>query len=352
VHPGVRAAVELCESRYALLGLDEVHLLTFSEMTPFGGLGLLGNVYLHEFVLWDDFAYIREQGVAHELAHSWWGGLASSGVFHEAGFLAEAFAEYSAWWALGTLQGDDVRTSGARMNAVWYMFGRPGRDDIAVVDEGVLESELYVFVTYHKGSVVLRTLEERVGPEAFAEALRAFVARGGGGLSVDALSEDLQAASGVDVSSDVEQWLRRPGYPELVVATAETAEGVVLQVEAIGDFRFRLPLRIELDDGATIEEGIDVEPGTTEHVLEAGSRVVRVQADPRWTLVRRVTPAVDGDVTLDGRVDAADLIEIALHSGGALPEERRVDGRFDPLLDVDGDRLIGRADLDAVAEAP
>ena len=61
------------------------------------------------------------QGAAHETAHTWWGGLASAEG--DDGFVHEPLAEYAAWRALGALQGDAARTSGVRMNALWYMLG-------------------------------------------------------------------------------------------------------------------------------------------------------------------------------------------------------------------------------------
>ena len=47
--------------------------------------------------------------------------------------------------------------------------------------------------------------------------------------------------------------------------------------------------------------------------------------------------------------DGADLIEVALRVGGFLPDKRRLDGKYDPLYDLNGDRKIDDADLDAVA---
>ncbi len=55
-----------------------------------------------------------------------------------------------------------------------------------------------------------------------------------------------------------------------------------------------------------------------------------------------------GDVTFDGAVDGADLIEAALHVGGRFPSERRVDGSYDPLFDVNHDNTNSVADLDVI----
>lgn len=336
-------------ARYGELGIDEFHLLTFSDRTAFAGMGLYGNVLLFDAILDEPYAYLREQGIAHETAHSWWGGRASAADWAEAGFFNEAFAEYSAWAALGAARGDDVRTSGARMSAVWYMLRRPDADDVAVLDPAAADTPLYVFVTYHKASVVLRTLEEAAGPDAFARALARLVARGAGGLSTHALAEDVLAESGWDPTDAIGQWLHETGFP--TVTAALSADGASLSVDVQGAFSFGVPVRVDRADGTRDELVADVVEGANDVALPDGAAPVRVTLDPRWTLVRRARPATPADVTLDGVVDAVDLAEVALRQGTYLPEERRVDGGYDPLYDLDDDGEVGAADLDAIVEA-
>lgn len=336
--------------RYGEIGIDEFHLLTFSDRTEFAGMGLFGNVLLFDALLDAPYEYLRVQGIAHETAHSWWGGLASAARWEEGAFFNEAFAEYSAWAALGVLHGDEVRTSGARMSAVWYMLRRPGDEDVAVLDPAAADSPAFVFVTYHKASVFLRTLEEAAGPEAFTRALANLVARGPGGLSTEALAEDVLAESGWDPTAALDAWLRAPGFPT-VTAGLSAAGSPTLGLDVQGDVSFRLPVVLHRADGSRTDVVLEVGPGAAEAELPAGAPPVRLELDPRWTLVRLVRPALPGDVSLDGVVDAIDLVDVALRDGGVLPDERRVDGSYDPLYDVDEDERIDRADLDAVLAA-
>lgn len=341
------------QALFGALPFDEVHVLPVSGRFPFGGMGLLGNIMLGDFITRPDFDYLIVQGAAHELAHSWWGGLASAGDYVGGGFLQEAFAEYSAWRALGetagTATGEDgevVRLAGVRMNAVWYLTQMEPADDLAILDEGLYDQQdVYVLVTYHKGSVVLRTLEEKVGADVFAAALAGMVARGPAGLSVDALVEEVAAAGGGDITQDVEQWLRRPGFPAL---TAGLDDEGAFALEVEGDYQLHVPLRAHFADGRLQETSIEASSGDNALALDA--QPVLLEVDPRWSMVRTVAPRVSGDVSLDGRKDAVDLMEIALRVGGRIPDQRRQDGSYDPLYDTNADGSIDDADFEAVLE--
>ncbi|MCC7071382.1 MAG: hypothetical protein IT383_08670 [Deltaproteobacteria bacterium] len=339
------------EALFGALPFDEVHVLPVSGRFPFGGMGLLGNVLLGDFITWPDFDYLIVQGAAHELAHSWWGGLASSGEYVGGGFLQEAFAEYSAWRALGETaaeNGEDgaaVRLAGVRMNAVWYLTQTDPAAELAILDEELYDQQdVYVLVTYHKGSVVLRALEEKVGQEVFSAALAGMIARGPSGLSVDVLVEEVAAAGGGDITGDVDQWLRQPGHPVLRAGVSEGA----LSLEVEGDYQLHVPVRAHFADGTVQESSLEASSG--DNALALGARPVLVEVDPHWTMPRVVTPTVPGDVSLDGRVDAVDLMEVALRAGGRVPDERRRDGAYDPLYDVTADGAIDEEDLAAVRE--
>ncbi|MEW5854464.1 MAG: M1 family aminopeptidase [Myxococcota bacterium] len=337
--------MDIYGATYGTIPLDEFRLMTVPENFPFGGLGVLGNVLLGDYVI-GDLDYLLEQGVSHELAHAWFGGVASC-TSYEKGFMQEATAEYSAWRALGELQGNAVRVAGVRMNTVWYMFRRPNNADIAVLDSQVEQSPLYVHVTYHKGSSVLRTLEEMAGKEALTQALRALITRGE--LTAGQLVAEINNATGRSILEEFSQWLLRTGHPTLTVSSNTRVAGsgytVAVSVDSEGDFSYRLPLVVDLEDGTSVVDVADVEEGSNAFNISTGSRPVAVRVDPEWTLVRRVYPDVLGDVTLDGRVDAEDLMEVALFAGGYVPDERRVDGSYDPLVDLNEDERIDDDDL-------
>jgi aminopeptidase N len=327
--------------RFGVLPVDRTRIVSIPRGFPFGGIGLIGTVLFGDYVV-GELDYLLEQGTAHEVAHTWWGGLAGSADPSSAGFFNEAFAEWSARWALGRVRGETERTSGDRMNAVWYMYARPNDADVAVLDPAVGESPLYVFVTYHKASVVLRTIEAAMGEAAFTEVLRSMIARGPGGTDIGTFVDDL-AGAGYDASRDVREWLESTGFPRVSISV----EGnVALTAEVEGEFHFDLPVRAFASDGTSTDSRLPLAPGSTSHPIDGAP--VLIQLDPEWTSVREIRPAVAGDVSFDGAVDGIDLIEVALRAGAHLPAERRVDGSYDPLYDLNGDRRTDDLDLRAI----
>jgi len=343
------AVLPVYEERYGALPTDQAHLIAVPSNFAFGAIGMLANVFVNSIVFTEQGSYLVEQGMAHELGHSWFGNLTSSDGAG-APFLGEGAAEYAGWRALGTLHGDEKRTAGMRMNAVWYMYGTPDGADAPILSVAQ-DAPGYVFVTYHKGALALRALEEQVGAEDFDEALRQLVTRGPGGASVAALVEDVATVSGFDASPWVSQWLERSGYPEIVVTPNVDGGDVTLGVEVLGDWQLHVPLRFVFADGQTQSEVIEVGAGVSEHAFSLDEAPVAVAVDPAWTMPREILSSQPADVTLDGVVDGADLIDVALRQGAYMPATRRVDGGYDPLYDVARDGVIDAADLQAVVNA-
>jgi hypothetical protein len=334
---------------YGALPVDRASLVTVPKIFPFGAMSTLGIVYVNEVVFTSE-SYLVEQGMAHETAHFWWGNLASAEDPREGPFFGESLAEYSGWRALGDLDGEEKRTTGMRMNATWYMYRRPNDVDMAVLT-GDQESPAYVFSVYHKGPLVLRTIAEYVGEAAFANVLKQSVGLGLGGLSVDKLTEAVKAETGTDIAPLVDQWLRKKGFPRITLSTRVEESAVSIDFSVEGKYTLRLPVLVTFVDGESSEEIVDLQEGDTSTSIPISKEVASIEIDPAWTMVREVLPKSREDVTLDGDIDGADLIATALRAGTNLPTKRRVDGRYDPLFDVDDDREVGNEDLDQIVEA-
>ena len=331
--------------------VEEIGYTTFSGRTPFAGTSLQGLIFLADYIFTPSFSYIIP-AVSHELAHLWWGTMTSAESTNQFGFFAESMAEYSMWRAHGIVSGEDMRNTGSRMNAVWYMYGRPTTSDVPVLSP--LGSETAIFAIYHKGSTVVRTLEEAAGAEGLDAGLRAMIEAGPDGAVMTDFIDVVNTASGVDLTPYVNAWLLGRGFPTVALTPTltDSTDGYTATITAAGlDYPMQLPVTVLMSDGTTIEDTLSYDFGAGEVSIDLPDWPACVRVDPGWTAVRELTPEKPGDVSLDGAVDGADLIEVALMYGGAMPTERRVDGAYDPLHDIDASLAIDDGDLAAVVAA-
>jgi hypothetical protein len=328
---------------YGSLPIDGANLVTVPKNFAFGAMSTLGVVYVNEVVFTTE-TYLVEQGMAHETSHFWWGNTATAELSNEGPFFGESMAEFAGWRALGQLDGAPKRAAGMRMNAVWYMYRRPNDADMNVLT-GDQNNPAFVHVVYHKGPLVLRTLEEYVGSEAFGAVLRDSIDLGLGGLSVERLAQDVADATGIDINPLVDQWLRQKGFPRIAITARAGADSIELSFDP-GSYALRVPLDLVDTRGGRTQHIVDLAPGASTASLPLpAAGLAAVDVDPEWTMVREIVSERPGDVTLDGSIDGADLIEVALRHGSHLPSKRRVDGSYDPLFDVDADRKVDDADL-------
>jgi aminopeptidase N len=147
---------------------------------------------------------------------------------------------------------------------------------------------------------VLHMLRREIGDSAFFSAVRAYYAAHRHG---NALTDDLRAATeraaGRPLDWFFDQWLRRPGWPELAVRWSHDAAArrVVLEVEQGSRFgAYRLPLRVRLQAGGVTQDTVVQVPASrTARVVipvDAATRPSRVELDPGADLLAsiRVTP--------------------------------------------------------------
>jgi hypothetical protein len=332
--------------------VEEVDYTTFSGHTPFAGTSIQGLIFLSDYIFTPTYSYLIS-AVSHELAHLWWGTMTSAASTNQFGFFAESMAEYSMWRAHGIVSGEQMRNAGTRMNSVWYMYGRPSpTSDVPVLSP--LGTEIAIFAIYHKGSTVVRTLEEAAGAECLDAGLSAMIEAGPDGADMSDFIDAVDAECGVDLTPYVNVWLLGRGFPTVTLTPSLVASdgGVTATISAAGlDYPMQLPVEVLMADGTLVEDTLAYDFGGGEVSIDAPAWPACVRVDPGWTAVRELTPEKRADVSLDGTVDGADLVEVALMYGGALPSERRVDGAYDPLYDLDGSRTIDDGDLTMVVAA-
>jgi aminopeptidase N len=270
-------------------------LAHLQSSTRFGGMENAGAIFYAD-------ALFRSGGVgegliAHEVAHQWFGNSVTERDWPHL-WLSEGFATYFA--ALWTQQahGDSAfRADMARMRTVILADtgAVPNRPVIDTTERNLLA--LLNRNSYQKGGFVLHMLRAQLGDKAFFAGVQDYYTKH---KHKTALTADLQAslerASGRKLGAVFDQWLRRPGYPDVEVSwsspdlVTRSMAITVKQSDRFGYFQF--PLRLALRDGSGATRRVEVSiPAEEETKIELpiSGEVDRIDVDPDVQLLARIT---------------------------------------------------------------
>lgn len=172
----------------------------------------------------------------HEMSHMWFGDLVTP-RWWDGLWLKEAFATYMAFLA---------QAEATEYDEAWHQFYATSKQRGYVADQQVtthpvevpVEDTHFAFanfddITYRKGASVLAQLGHLVGPEAFREGVRAYLARHADGVTTlpDFIGE-LERAAGRELSGWVDDWLKQPGLNGLQALPREE-DGRVTAIELV-----------------------------------------------------------------------------------------------------------------------
>ena len=211
--------------------------------------------------------------IAHETAHQWFGDAVTESEWAHL-WLSEGFATYFAeLWAEHS-RGRDTLIAHMREIRAGLLADSDVVPHRPVIDTAQTDlMQLLDANSYQKGGYVLHMARRLLGDSVFFRGLRGYYAgHRDGNATSDDLRRALEGASGRDLGWFFDQWLRRPGYPELDTKWSydPREQRVYLQVAQRRRFgNFRLPLVVELvrKNGTTRRAVVEVP-------AEAESRIV------------------------------------------------------------------------------
>ncbi|KAF3450566.1 hypothetical protein FNV43_RR06655 [Rhamnella rubrinervis] len=158
--------------------------------------------------------------VAHEVAHQWFGNLVTMEWWTHL-WLNEGFATWISYMATDILfpewniwtQFLDFSTEGLSMDAL--EISHPIEVE---VDHARSVLEIFDAISYEKGSSVIRMLQNYLGYEIFQKCLSSYMKRyAGGNTKTEDLWSILSEESGIKVSSMMDDWTKKKGYPVISV---------------------------------------------------------------------------------------------------------------------------------------
>ncbi len=255
-------------------------LALVQSSTRFGGMENSSAIFLPERL---NRRRSADGLLAHEIAHQWFGDAVTAREWPHV-WLSEGFASYFENVFFELVDGDSVGAARRQGDEAHYL--ESGSVERPLIDE---EPENLFEVlnanTYQKGAWVLHMLRQAVGDEAFFEGVRRYYRAHlhGTALSAD-LRQAMEEVSGQELGWFFDQWLERPGYPEVEVTAAwdGTARALRIRIAQIQQWPpFRFPLELEVEgEGYSLRRTVWVAERESRLEWQLPGAPVRIVADP------------------------------------------------------------------------
>jgi aminopeptidase N len=274
----------------------------------FGGMENTTATTFYEHVLLDERARIdisSDDIIAHELAHQWFGDYVTCRDWSE-GWLNEGFATYMEHvWREKDL-GRDEYDFGLLGDLEGYTAEAAGRYRRPIVCQDYdAPLDLFDRHLYEKGGLVLHMLRTELGDDVFWRGIHDYLEKHARGVvETRDLMRALEGASGKSLGRFFEQWVYKPGHPELEVAVT-WEDGIlgceVKQVQHATDgvpSAFELPLWLDVvsSRGGSDRRKLVVSQRAESFSLPCPERPHFVVVDPELRVLGQVTVKAPGDM--------------------------------------------------------
>lgn len=218
-------------------------LANVQSKTRYGGMENAGNIFYYENSV--DGRHRVESLVAHEIAHQWFGNSVTEKNWHHI-WLSEGFATYLTNLYLEHEYGLEKlkkRMIKERDKVIRYnsTISNP------IIDTTVTDwNRLLNPNSYEKGAWFLHMLRNKIGDDYFFNTLRSFYKkfRDGNALTID-FRKTAEEKSNQDLKIFFDQWLRKPGFPNLDINWIIDENLLYVNVnQNRWNYKFELPLRL------------------------------------------------------------------------------------------------------------
>jgi aminopeptidase N len=219
-------------------------LANVQSKTIFGGMENASAIFYHENSV--DGLQDQETLFAHEIAHQWFGDMATEKNFAHL-WLSEGFATYLSHIYIEAKYGTDS-LNGEMKNDRKEVISFSKQSSRPVVDSVSPYMELLNTNSYQKGSWILHMLRRQLGDVIFRECIRKYYTTyAGGNADTEDLQKIFEEVSGQDLSVFFHQWLYIPEVPELYIlwSYSEGDKKISVTITQLQKDLFQLPIEIE-----------------------------------------------------------------------------------------------------------
>jgi aminopeptidase N len=256
-----------------------------------GGMELAGAIFYGERnVLGRGVDHL----VAHEVAHQWFGDAVTERDWDDV-WLSEGFATYFALLFLEHDAGRDAFVAGLKRSREIVFATEKRNPRLAVIHDNLADTrQILNRLVYEKGGWVLHMLRHRLGTETFWAGIREYY-RGhrDGDVSTDDFRRAMEEVSGQELAGFFQQWLKRPGSPEVHGTWRYRPDDHKIEVELSQD-QSGDPFRLTVEVGIAVEgseqrriEKVELTERQQRFDLEADRAPAAVTLDPNcWLLMK------------------------------------------------------------------
>ncbi len=287
---------------------------------------------------------------AHELGHQWFGDYVTCRTWSDI-WLNEGFASYLEYLYREMIPNGNARNwlTSAQNSALSQANGT------VYVPAGASESRIFSSqLTYKKGAVVIHTLRYLLGDSLFYSSLRSYLqVRAFGTSTTSDFKSLIEAATGVNLTDYINQWILGAGFPSYQVRWNWSNGQLFIQQSqspsAISNpfFNTPIPLRLQLIGGLTRD--IRIDPSLPVQSLPQQDSVIQVQLDPDLWILKGSSSAISRMNSLGlstGDEEAQEIFTSGISLEGKIAlfgVSRKVEFR---LLTIDG-RMLTSGSLEA-----
>jgi aminopeptidase N len=272
----------------------------------FGGMENTTATTMYEHALLDKRAALDISStdiVAHELAHQWFGDFVTCRDWSQA-WLNEGFATYLEHVERADRLGRDEYDYSIQGDLETYLGEAASRYQRPIVCRDYQEPiDLFDRHLYEKGGLVLHMLRRRLGDELFWRGVRLYLSGHAHGIvETNDLQRAFEGVSGDSLDEFFDQWVYRPGHPELKVKIGYEdgfLTASVKQTQKTGEvatFAFDFEIEVREKGGKVTRHRKRVSSTQDALVLPLAARPEYVAFDPELRVLGAITFEAPNDM--------------------------------------------------------